>query len=164
MGNVESSSSPGCGPRLFLLPRQDASLVVKVVEDDPSEITFDTWPLEEEKSATTKAASTGRSIHHHNSQKSTASHAKCTETMTGLQTLPKPHETKTQSSSSSSLETELTLAQERIRHLERLREADQHLVRTLNVKLKHLLRSQAEYLSVQHQAADGHSALDRDRA
>uniref|UniRef100_A0A7S3L622 Uncharacterized protein n=1 Tax=Amphora coffeiformis TaxID=265554 RepID=A0A7S3L622_9STRA len=139
MGNTESTSSSHCGPTAlgsFLLPRQSASLVVKV-EDDPSEVTFQTW-LEEDSA--TRAPIEGDDDHSPGSS-----------TSRNHNSLVIPRKDDKDQSSLLLVTAQLAHATERIDHLERLRKIDQELVRTLNVKLKHLLQVQAEYLAFQKQ-------------
>ena len=147
MGNTESSSSH-CGPSALaslLLPRhQSADLVVKV-EDDPSEVTFLTW-LEEEDSSRL-SPNEGNDDNVVVIRHSTSSNHK-------LLKIPKKGD-KEQSSARLSVRAQLAQATERIHQLERLRKADQELVRSLNVKLKHLLRVQAEYFALQKQCEIG---------
>ena len=143
MGNTESSSSH-CGPSALaslLLPRhQSADLVVKV-EDDPSEVTFLTW-LEEEDSARQSPNEGNHDIVSVIGNPTSSNHK--------IMKIPKKDD-KEQSSALFLVGAQLAHAIERIHQLERLRKADQELVRSLNVKLKHLLRVQAEYFALQKQ-------------
>ena len=104
-----------------------------LVQDDPSEVTFDTW------------------LDDHSSSRSTSSSTANTATTTTITihkhygTRPPNEDEQPQVQLLSALAAKLEQAHERIQQLERLRQADQELVRILNAKLKHLLQVQADY-------------------
>lgn len=171
MGNVESSSSlPFCGrPGLgtLRLPRQEDKLVFKVQhDDDATEVSFLTW-LDEDGSTT--VTTTRTPLHGSDSMKSHDTPGTTTTTTAASSSSPeesssfrsKDSHTHDDNSSidksTSSLqlaEWQLAQANQRIQQLERLRKADQELLRTLNIKLKHLLHVQADYYLARRQQDD----------